>query len=201
MKKSAVCLSTSPRYGIDSPGVVGSLAAAGAASLAAGVFVGPFRLGYVEMTLVGPTLMALGCLSLLLAFSLLLYSVVGKLRVRDAMLDMVKWRGDEAVLDVGTGLGLLAIGAAKRLRGGTVTGIDIWSERALLGNGFDRALLNIECEAVQGRVQLLTEDACDIGFVDNSFDVVLSLLCLHNVGEADARRKACLEIARVLKPR
>ena len=45
---------------------------------------------------------------------MLVYSKWGKFRHRDRMLNMIAWRGDEHVLDVGTGRGLLIIGAAKR---------------------------------------------------------------------------------------
>ena len=47
-------------------------------------------------------------------------SRVAKLRLRDQLLDSLTLRGDEKVLDVGCGRGLLAIGAAKRLKTGKV---------------------------------------------------------------------------------
>ena len=37
-------------------------------------------------------------------------------------------------------------------------------------------------------------------FPDNTFDVVLSNLCLHNIPSRDGREKACREILRVLNP-
>src|SRR5439155_16843429 len=54
-------------------------------------------------------------------------SRVAKLRLRDQMLDSLALRGDERVLDVGCGRGLLEIGATKRLKNGKVIGIDIWN--------------------------------------------------------------------------
>ena len=45
----------------------------------------------------------------------LLYVKVGKFRHRDFMLSLHPWRGDEQVLDVGCGRGLLLAGAAKRI--------------------------------------------------------------------------------------
>ena len=42
---------------------------------------------------------------------------------------MIPWRGNETVLDVGTGRGLLMIGAARRLTTGISVGIDIWSAK------------------------------------------------------------------------
>ena len=37
-------------------------------------------------------------------------------------------------------------------------------------------------------------------FEDNTFDVVLSNLCLHNIPGKERRAQACREIVRVLKP-
>ena len=39
-----------------------------------------------------------------------------------------------------------------------------------------------------------------MSFPDNSFGVILSNLCLHNIYDKPTRLKACNEIARVLKP-
>ena len=49
------------------------------------------------------------------------YVLAGKFIHRDRLLDRVVWRGDERVLDVGTGGGLLMIGAAKRAPRGLET--------------------------------------------------------------------------------
>lgn len=184
-----------PSYGIDSPQIVRNLFLAGSCAIAAGAFVPVFHAGEIKISLIGPTLLALGCLSLGLCASVLAYSYAGKFNIRNRMLGMVKWRGDEAVLDIGTGRGLVAIGAAKRLRNGTVTGIDAWDS-----DTFDVAQRNVEIEGVADRVELISADARNIGFVDNSFDAVLSLSGLQKL-DAGGREAACREIARVLKPR
>ncbi len=106
---------------------------------------------------------------------MLAYSLRGKLNIRDRMLDMIRWKGNETVLDIGTGRGFLAIGAAKRLRAGTVMGIDIWKRSDLYGNTLENAQHNVECEGVQSRVQLRGNEAWNIGFADNSFDVASAL--------------------------
>jgi cyclopropane fatty-acyl-phospholipid synthase-like methyltransferase len=61
-------------------------------------------------------------------------SKVGKLRERERLLDAVPWRGDETVLDVGCGRGLLLTAAARRIPDGKVIGVDIWQEVDQSGN-------------------------------------------------------------------
>src|ERR1051326_9477575 len=116
------------------------------------------------------------------------------------MLNMLNWRGDERVLDVGTGRGLLLIGAARRLKTGTATGIDIWSTKDLSGNSLERTQANVDLEGVKDKVDLKSDDARKLSFPDASFNVILSNLCIHNIPGAEGRAQACREIARVLKP-
>ncbi len=187
-----------PDYGIDSPGKIARLFFAGAAALGAGLALPSFFVGDFHFTLVGPTLLALGCLSLGVCASMLAYSLRGKFNLRKRMLGSVNWRGGETVLDIGAGSGLLAVGAAKRLRHGAVFAIDNWDASRLK---LDKTQRNIELARVHDRVELRSDDPRDIAFVDNSFDVVLSLLFLHRIEQASDRIKACCEIARVLKPR
>ena len=130
---------------------------------------------------------------------MLVYAKRGKFRHRNRMLAMVSWKGDEAVLDVGTGRGLLMIGAAKKLSTGQAVGIDIWSTKDLSGNALEKTLKNAEIEGVRDKVDVQSGDAAVMNFSDNSFDVVLSNLCLHNIPSRKARDKACQEIVRVLK--
>ena len=128
------------------------------------------------------------------------YGLRGKLRMRDLMLNRIVWRGDENVLDIGTGRGLLLIGAAKRLTTGRATGIDIWRAEDLSGNTIENARHNIEQEGVTDRITLQTADARKMDFQGDSFDVILSLLCLHNIEDKPERAAACREIARLLRP-
>ena len=112
-------------YGVDAPGVIRTLFVIGGLLLAAVVFgpasVGPFRMGGTSVTLELRGMFAGGAISCLLGGALMiLYAEVGKFRHRDRMLAMIRWTGAENVLDVGTGRGLLAIGAAKRLTTGRV---------------------------------------------------------------------------------
>ena len=187
-----------PDYGIDNPrlgliivlgvaaGLVFGLAFRGSASDAARIAAS------VVLSLV-PT----GIILILLMAS---YVKFEKFRLRDRMLNMVTWRGDENVLDVGTGRGLLTIGAAKRLTIGKSIGIDIWRGQDLSDNTREAAMRNAEIEGVADKVELRNADAREMPFPDGSFDCVLSNLCLHNIANPEGRTAACREIARVLKP-
>lgn len=131
---------------------------------------------------------------------MLLYSLYGKFAHRDRMLALHPWRGDEQVLDVGTGRGLMLIGAAKRLTVGQATGIDIWKKEDLSGNSAASTQRNLEIEDVTNRCTLVSEGAQQMSFPDATFNVIVSNLCLHNIYDKAIRQQACAEIARVLKP-
>jgi ubiquinone/menaquinone biosynthesis C-methylase UbiE len=127
-------------------------------------------------------------------------SRVAKLRLRDQLLDSLALRGDERILDVGCGRGLLAIGAAKRLKNGKVIGIDVWNPLDLSGNTPDAAKANVKMEGVADKVRIENGDAQKLVYPDNHYDVVVSSLVLHNIPEQDARAQAVREMVRVLKP-
>ncbi len=189
-----------PDYGWDAPGIMLGFLAAGTV-----VVVGSLGLAHWEpfafARTVGIVMAVVGAAPLLLGFAMLQYRLAGKLRTRDAMLDLFDWRGDEIVLDVGTGAGMLMIGAAKRLdRGGRAIGIDIWSAKDLSNNSAAATHHNIAIEGVGNRTDVRTDDATKLSFADASFDAVVSLLCLHNIEAKPDQARACREIARVLKP-
>ena len=127
-------------------------------------------------------------------------SKVGKLWTRDRLLDSLKLRGDETVLDVGCGRGLLLIGAAKRLTTGKAVGVDIWQAEDLSGNRPEATLENARLEGVAERVEVKDGDARRLPFADGAFDVVVTKEVLHNIYNAAERDTAVREIARVLRP-
>jgi ubiquinone/menaquinone biosynthesis C-methylase UbiE len=134
------------------------------------------------------------------AGGMLWYSKVSKLRRRERVLDLVPWRGDETVLDVGCGRGLLLIAAARRLTTGKAVGVDLWQKEDLSGNRPEVTRENARREGVADRVEVKDGDARQLPFPGASFDVVVSALALHNIYDAAERQRAVREIARVLKP-
>jgi arsenite methyltransferase len=128
------------------------------------------------------------------------YVRTGKFKQRDAILSLINWIGNETVLDIGTGRGLLMIGAAKKLTVGRSIGIDIWRSGDMANNSMERTLQNAELENVSDRIEIRSEDIRNTSFPDNYFSVILSNLCLHNIRTKEGRKKACEEIVRLLKP-
>jgi SAM-dependent methyltransferase len=188
-----------PDYGIDAPGVVRNMLLIGLVLIVSGLLFPAIHIGQVTILWRASAFWPGGSF-LLSGILMLVYARWGKFRHRDRMLNMISWRGDEQVLDVGTGRGLLLIGAARRLTTGKSTGIDVWSTRDLSGNSLARTEANIEVEGVKPKVELRSDDARKLSFPDSSFDVVLSNLCIHNIPDREGRAQACREIARVLKP-
>ncbi|OCX51693.1 hypothetical protein BEL04_16890 [Mucilaginibacter sp. PPCGB 2223] len=187
------------KYGIDAPGVIRNLFFGGIAFAAIPIFFPLVKIGNVDIDTHGLYWSAGGCA--LGGVLMLLYSLFGKFKHRDRMLRLAgEWAGDEQVLDVGTGRGLLMIGAAKKLTTGKATGIDIWNAEDLSGNNVQHAMNNIIAEGVYAKTEILNENAMNMSFADNSFDVILTNQVIHNIYNKEGRKKACLEIARVLKP-
>lgn len=189
-------------YGLDAPHVVRGMFSRGAWTLAIALVL--YVVNRSEYP--GPALRMCGVLALIGLFFLAIGAVmvwssrVAKLRLRDQLLDSLALRGDERILDVGCGRGLLAIGAAKRLKNGKVTGIDVWNPFDLSGNSPDAAKANAKIEGVADKVRIENGDAQKLVYPNNHYDVVVSSLTLHNIPEQDARAQAVREMVRVLKP-
>jgi arsenite methyltransferase len=117
----------------------------------------------------------------------------GKLQVRDRILDGLSLSGDERVLDFGCGTGLMAIGAAKRLKSGRATGLDLFGDS-------DAARENAKLEGVADKVRIEAGDSLKLVYPDGNFNVVFSALALSRLPSHEARLQAIREMWRVLKP-
>ncbi|MES2392624.1 MAG: class I SAM-dependent methyltransferase [Acidobacteriota bacterium] len=189
-----------PDYGVDAPAVMRNFFVFGTLALVLAVVLPPvLHFGKVDVA-TRPTFGWPAGSLLVSGFLFLLYVKVGKFRHRDFMLGMHTWRGDEQVLDVGCGRGLLLAGAAQRLTTGHATGIDLWSNVDMGGNSEQATARNLAIEGVAEKCSLVTGGAQAMPFQSASFDVIVSNLCLHNIYDRPTRMKALHEIVRVLKP-
>ena len=152
-----------------------------------------------SFAVLGRPLISAGLAFGVMAMWMIYDSKIGKIHERETYLDKINWNGRERVLDVGCGLGLFLIGAAKRLSTGRAVGIDKWQQEDLSGNTAAGTLSNAMIEGVADKVEVHTGDARKLPFPDASFDVVLSSMALHNIYNAGERQTAVREIARVLK--
>jgi arsenite methyltransferase len=186
-------------FGVDAPGTVRTFFISGAvaSALAIGAFFVFGNSGWallleLALFLAGAYLFCMGCL-------MLYWSGIEKVRRSENVLKFVAWRGDEQVLDVGCGRGLMTIGAAQHLTTGRVIGVDIWTAKDQVGS-IDMAIHNAQLTQVQQKVEFQTADARQLPFADESFDVVVSHWVIHNIETQADRTKAFSEINRVLRP-
>ncbi|MEP6794313.1 MAG: hypothetical protein ABJB16_08310 [Saprospiraceae bacterium] len=101
-------------YGIDAPGVIRNLVIFSIIGLVLPVIFPIIKIGQVYIRVSGFIWMDVPCG--LMAVWMLLYSIYGKRRRRDRMLNMMDWKGNEMVLDVGTGRGLLIGGVSCEIK-------------------------------------------------------------------------------------
>jgi arsenite methyltransferase len=193
---------TQPDYGLDAPMLVKRMFTRAGWTIAIGVAV--FLINRNENPGPSATLLgvfcAIGAIFLAIGGTMLWSSRVGKLQLRDKLLDSLGLKGEEKVLDLGCGLGLMTIGAAKRLKTGKATGVDQWSAEVLSGNSSDAAKLNAKLEGVGDRVRFETSDLRKLVYPEKSYDVAVSALAIHNIGDREGRDRAVREMWRVLKP-
>jgi len=123
----------------------------------------------------------------------------GKFVVWDRVLDDLRLQGDETVVDLGCGRGAVLLAAAKRLPRGRAIGVDLWRADQT-GNSQQATLANAALENVGERVELHTADMTALPLADDSVDVIVSSLAIHNIATHAGRRQALDEAVRVLRP-
>ena len=177
-------------YGIDRPDLVSFLALVGVVSLLLTV------ISFLPLE----TGLLVSLISFVFAASFVVGSKTGKVSAARKLLDSIPWRGDESVLDIGCGRGLMLVTAAKHLTTGRAFGIDIWNRRLQSGNSPEKTLENARIEGVADRVEVKNGDARRrLSFANETFDVVVTSLVFHHIPVKE-RRGALAEIVRVLKP-
>lgn len=192
-----------PQFGIDAPGLVLGFAIAGPALLlVAMVLIDGFPTatsGDAARSVLGAMALT-GLLMCLEAVAMTLSSRVGKRLLLRRMVTSLNLRGDEHVLEVGCGRGMLLLEVARRLPRGRATGIDLWSRRDQSGNAAMATRRNAELAGLADRVRIDTGDMRHLPYTDASFDAIVASLAIHNLPTETDREQAVREIARVLKP-
>jgi SAM-dependent methyltransferase len=175
-------------YGIDAPVWVA-------------VFVLATAANFVNAVLAGRALLFLPVVLLLaMAISCFYSTLRGKFVVWAGLLDQLGLRGDERILDIGCGRGAVLLLAAQHLTTGRAIGIDLWRIRDQSGNSADATRRNALAEGVADRIELHTADMMALPFDDNSFNLVVSSIAIHNINRRASRDKAIDEAVRVLRP-
>jgi len=187
-----------PDYGLDAGRAVRAMFIVGPAGAIGGFLLERWTLsGHLGMAY---TLQILGFLFLILATLMFASSRFGKFHARDRILSRLKLRGDEALLDVGCGHGLLLVAAARLLPRGRAVGIDLWSQWQQADNSREATLRNAALEGVAPRVTVEDGDMRKMPFADGSFDATVAHFAIHNITAGEGRREAIREIVRTLKP-
>ncbi len=118
------------------------------------------------------------------------YAGISHPQVLDRVLGLAQPQPGEAVLDIGTGTGWLAIRCALAQPGVEIEGVDITPEM------LRQAERNAERAGVAGRLRLTHGSAVALAYADAHFDVVISALALHHTEVG----RSLDEMLRVLKP-
>ena len=188
-------------YGIDAPPVVRNLGLGGTALILVGLlFLNISSIPRWFSLIPGYWGLFAGVSMVLTSLLMVWSSKVGKLRQRQMLVNSLQLKGNETVLDVGCGRGLLLIEAAKHIPQGKAIGIDLWQTTDQSGNKPEATWKNARAEGIAGRVEIKTGDMRELPLPDSAVDAVVASLSIHNIPDQEGRTKAIREIHRVLKP-
>jgi ubiquinone/menaquinone biosynthesis C-methylase UbiE len=91
------------------------------------------------------------------------------------------------------------LAAAKWLPRGRAIGVDLWRADQT-DNSQHATLANAMLENVADRIEVHTADMTALPLADESVDVIVSSLAIHNIPGPDGRRQALDQAVRVLRP-
>jgi SAM-dependent methyltransferase len=176
----------------------------GAAAVALGLGQGSRIILYTGIATV-----AYGILTTI-GWALARYVIPGnRVTVARRLISRLGLQGSEQILDVGSGRGLYAIEAARRLSTGCVSAIDIWNPKSIdrlafhhklsqpTGNTVENARKNAMRADVADRVEFINMDAAHLDFANESFDLVICGFVIGHLWQH--QDKVLKEIRRVLK--
>lgn len=140
------------------------------------------------------------CIILYFAYARYLFSAQGKnlqYRIRGLVVSNLNWNGEGQLLDIGCGSGALTIELAKKYPHAEVVGIDYWGGHWEYSKKVCER--NAEIEGVADRVTFQKASAAALPFEDDRFDVIVSNLVFHEVGNVKDKKELIREALRVLK--
>ena len=182
-------------YGYDAPYVLLMLAGFGVGWLLIAIVLFAFHLTFWAVPAA-----VISIFMFLTAASFAYTTRRGKFVVWSKILEDLKLRGDERVLDMGSGRGAVQLLAAQLLPRGEATALDLWRSSDQSGNAEAAARKNAAAEGVSDRAAFKTGDMSKMPFPNSSFDLVVSSLAIHNIEDQATRQRAIDEAVRVLKP-
>jgi SAM-dependent methyltransferase len=118
-------------------------------------------------------------------------------QVRELVLAHLDWNGEGQALDIGCGNAALTIKLAHKYARARVTGIDYWGRKWEYSKSICER--NAKIEGVTERVTFQKASASALPFEDGYFDVVVSNLVFHEVGDVADKRAVIREALRVVK--
>jgi ubiquinone/menaquinone biosynthesis C-methylase UbiE len=134
-------------------------------------------------------------------------------RLLKKFIELADLKGNENVLDIGTGSGFLAIGLSKSLKNGTAIGLDKYSLKSInlktqiattiktnfIGNTLKNAVENAKIENVANKCKFIESDITNpLEFKDGYCDIIVSSQLLYCISKNN-RQSVFQELDRILK--
>jgi ubiquinone/menaquinone biosynthesis C-methylase UbiE len=168
------------------------------------------RIDQPQIQFIGAAIAAYGIITTL-GWALARYVIPGnRIKFAKSVALSLNLKGDEIVLDVGSGRGLYAIEVAKLLTKGKVVAIDLWNKEKIsdtvyhhkfsqpTGNKILNALRNAEIAGVSEKIHFQNMDANNLQFDTNSIDIAICGFVIGHLREYGVN--VLQEIKRILKP-